>query len=602
MYDNNHSKPATMTFHNFATSNNSYPTQGNIKDNTFHNSGPVDIHVFQEQNTPFVDTTSGGKRNYDPSDLANLFDSTNDIFTQMDSDEETVKSNATNNTNQNQQEQEKSATTPGKTPITNDNVNIPTYGFATAGTHSMASGTKLGTPFQIPYKKSSNRVTPQIQTKPTSCPLKTNTIDGHLKPAAVQTSTPLGNTTTCPEKVTTENPELLKQTLITGIPFKKTALPTFNTTINTIRKPITLDPELEPLRQLILSQHEVFTPHLIELGNTTITLSKIIEKKKENYESLKDNTRIPRSLRVKIDLSTSPSYTNDEDFIQLRDELRDIVSDFITKGKTVMTAWAGKNIQLLLKDRCHNILLKALQILDCLSSFHTDIIGQPNWPSVPHKHITLFLFKLYFSDIFFEHDAILTFFDLPQEIVIKIGAKILTKKESEGEALDLYNALDIHDINDNNETQYTFLAETLNQFDNILKTTTLSLWFHNKQLAKQESAVNNLKTKLLALETISATKATATAIAKATANIQEKNSQDEYKELRITNLEKNFKKYEQKTNEINNKFKNFQTGKTTQHQKNYKGDHLTESMDSLNTHTHNIRKKVSLLSYFFVRS
>jgi hypothetical protein len=121
--------------------------------------------------------------------------------------------------------------------------------------------------------------------------------------------------------------------------------------------------------------------------------------------------------------------------------------------------------------------------------------------------------------------------------------------------------------------------------DTVWKNVFLTLWSHNKQLAKQESAVNNLKTKLLALETISATKATATAIAKATANIQEKNSQDEYKELRITNLEKNFKKYEQKTNEINNKIKNFQTGKTTQHQKNYKGDHLTESMDSLNTQT-----------------
>jgi len=73
---------------------------------------------------------------------------------------------------------------------------------------------------------------------------------------------------------------------------------------------------------------------------------------------------------------------------------------------------------------------------------------------------------------------------------------------------------------------------------------------------KQATAVNNLKAKLTALQTLNATHATAMAIAKATESLNEKTSQDEYRELRISNLEKNLKKYEQKTNEIDKKIKN----------------------------------------------
>jgi hypothetical protein len=346
--------------------------------------------------------------------------------------------------------------------------------------------------------------------------------------------------------------------------------------LNSNRQKIALEPELEPLRPLIMSQHEVFTPHFIELGNISLAQSKTIKKKKESYNLLKENKKIPRSLRIKCELTTSPSFSSDVDFIEARDALKDIVSDFIKKGTEVMIHWAHKNIQLLLKERCHSILRKALQILDCIASYHADIIGPPNWPSAGKKYVTLFLFKLYFSDIFFNHQDLLSFLDLPQDTIVVIGAKILTLENSDDEALNIYESMNIQELDSNDETGYGFVAETLNLFDRILKTATISLWIHNTALDRQAAAVNNLKAKLTAFETISATKATAMAIAKATEDLTNQSSQDEYKDLRITNLEKNFKKYEQKTNEIANKLK---TTHKIKGQKNYNGDHPAESMD-----------------------
>jgi hypothetical protein len=38
-----------------------------------------------------------------------------------------------------------------------------------------------------------------------------------------------------------------------------------------------------------------------------------------------------------------------------------------------MAEWAAINIQLLSEDRCHDILIKALQILDGLATYSADI-------------------------------------------------------------------------------------------------------------------------------------------------------------------------------------------------------------------------------------
>jgi len=234
------------------------------------------------------------------------------------------------------------------------------------------------------------------------------------------------------------------------------------------RKPVDLEPELEPLCSIIMLQHEVFNPHFIELGNISLTLSKDISKKKENYSLLKDHKKIPRSLRVKVELTTSPNFSADTKFLHLKSTLKIIVTDFIKQGTDVMTEWAQRNIYLLLKERCRNILLKALSILECITSYHSEIFIQPSWPSLGPKHLPLFLFKLNFSNLFFKHQELLNFFDLPQDTVTLLGSKILTKQTTDKEALSTYNTLNITEINNSTEEEYEFLAETLNLFDCIL--------------------------------------------------------------------------------------------------------------------------------------
>ncbi len=193
-------------------------------------------------------------------------------------------------------------------------------------------------------------------------------------------------------------------------------------------------------------------------------------------------------------------------------------------------------------------------------------------PKIPYP---LSLQSLPFTH-FLYHEELLDFFELPQESIIIIGTKIITKKDSKEEINIIIN---IANIDNNNDIEYEFMAETLTQFDEILKTTTIKLWLHNITLTKRAAAVNNLKARMQMLDTINAAQATASALARATEYMSEKNSQDEAKELHITNLERNFKKHEQKTNEIFNKLKTTnQKHKNTR--KNAMGNRSTESLVS----------------------
>jgi hypothetical protein len=72
---------------------------------------------------------------------------------------------------------------------------------------------------------------------------------------------------------------------------------------------LVLNSELEPLQPLILSQHEVFTQPIKDLGHINITFTKIIENKKESLLKLKNNKN-PRSLQLKCELTTLSAYTN----------------------------------------------------------------------------------------------------------------------------------------------------------------------------------------------------------------------------------------------------------------------------------------------------
>jgi len=79
---------------------------------------------------------------------------------------------------------------------------------------------------------------------------------------------------------------------------------------------IKLSPELEHLHPLIMLQHEVFAQHIIDLSNTSLTLTKTIEKKRNSYNQLKENKKVPKSLPIKVELTTSPSYISNQNFLK----------------------------------------------------------------------------------------------------------------------------------------------------------------------------------------------------------------------------------------------------------------------------------------------
>ncbi|MFN9979322.1 MAG: hypothetical protein ACK53Y_05390, partial [bacterium] len=69
-----------------------------------------------------------------------------------------------------------------------------------------------------------------------------------------------------------------------------------------------IPPDLECLRQVIMSQHSALTNDILELGHLYLNFTNIIEKKKESSNKLLTDQHIPRSLRIKCELTTSPSY------------------------------------------------------------------------------------------------------------------------------------------------------------------------------------------------------------------------------------------------------------------------------------------------------
>jgi len=99
---------------------------------------------------------------------------------------------------------------------------------------------------------------------------------------------------------------------------------------------IILNSEFEPLLPLISSQHEAFTQHIKDLSEISLTATKVIEKKNDSFLLLTDKKIIPRSLRIKCTLSTSPEFSTDNEFIQLKEELDETVAAFINKGTSVM--------------------------------------------------------------------------------------------------------------------------------------------------------------------------------------------------------------------------------------------------------------------------
>jgi len=314
--------------------------------------------------------------------------------------------------------------------------------------------------------------------------------------------------------------------------------------------------DLDVLKPLIMSQHEVFVQPIKDLGNTNLFLTKIIEKKKQSLALLENEQKIPRSLRIKCELTTSPSYASNEDFIRLKEEMQDTVACFIKKGTQIMTEWAKVNIKLLTYDRCANFLSQAINILEGLSSFYQEIIGTPKWKSLPSdKYIPLFLFKLYFAGEYISVDSLVKYLDTPLKKILFIGTKQLTDATTEEEFELILDTINFADIDPEDPIQESFITETLTSFDQIVQATTIEVWTHYKDRVKNTTAAQNLKARMKSKEATSITAATALAIAKATDNIDAANSQQLTSILRISNLEKSVKRQDQKSNEILNKLK-----------------------------------------------
>ena len=181
------------------------------------------------------------------------------------------------------------------------------------------------------------------------------------------------------------------------------------------------------------------------------------------------------------------------------------------------------------------------------------------------------------SNILTINKDLISYLELPPEVILLTGAKILANTNSEDDALHILQSLQASNLNLNDKLQHTFVTEMLLQFNQILQMTTIDIWKSHNHKTTQETAANKLKAKMAALETTNATKATAQAIQNAFSNINDTEKLNANSNLRLANLEKNLKRQEQKTNEISNTLRN---KNKNQQQKNYKGSRHLESATS----------------------
>jgi hypothetical protein len=346
-----------------------------------------------------------------------------------------------------------------------------------------------------------------------------------------------------------------------------------------------LNPELESLKPVIMSQHSALSQHIIELGNTCLRFTTIIENKKDSSIKLIEDGKIPRSLRLKCDLTTSPSYENNPNFILLKKELQDAVSLFTTTGLEIMKKWSVINIHLLINDKCNNIMKKAISILDGLYSYWDHILGPANWPNKIEKNILLLLLKIYFeTDYIPDNTDIIDYFELPPNEILLLSAKIITENHDNIYNQSILTSIDELYLEFSGATfeQLGILKETIKAFNHILRATTIELWETNLQNLRQIEASQNLQIKMDTERISSATVATAKSINKAIETINSTNDINETTHLRILNLEKRLIQQNQTSNEILNHLKK---------QKNLKGSQqgpLTAPINPFTTRTNNI--------------
>jgi hypothetical protein len=105
------------------------------------------------------------------------------------------------------------------------------------------------------------------------------------------------------------------------------------------------------------------------------------------------------------------------------------------------------------------------------------------------------------------------------------------------------------------DKQKSFIFETLIQFDQILKITTIDVWQPYTNKLKQQTAASKLEARMNTAEAITASASTALAITKATETAEELSVQSQQATLHLSNLERALKRKEQKTNEVSKAMK-----------------------------------------------
>jgi hypothetical protein len=159
---------------------------------------------------------------------------------------------------------------------------------------------------------------------------------------------------------------------------------------------------------------QLLSPHIIDLDTICLKHTNIIEKKKDSSTKLINKELIPRSLRIKCDLTTSPDFENDPNYIILKRELQTAVSHFIATGMEIMKKWSIINIDLLIKDRCNIFMKKAISILDGLYSYWENVIGPANSTNDIKTNILLLMLKIYLeTDYIPNMTEITNFFEIP---------------------------------------------------------------------------------------------------------------------------------------------------------------------------------------------
>jgi hypothetical protein len=183
-----------------------------------------------------------------------------------------------------------------------------------------------------------------------------------------------------------------------------------------------------------------------------------------------------------------------------------------------MKKWSIINIHLLIKDKCNNVLKKAISILDGLYSYWEDIIGPAQWPNNIEKNILLLLLKIYFeTDYISDTTEIIEYFELSPNEILLLASKIITKNDDDLQNQKILTSIDqlYLEFSEPTTTQLGILKETIAAFHDILRATTIELWENNLLIQREIEASQKLKTKMDTEHISSATIATAKSINKA---------------------------------------------------------------------------------------